>query len=193
MKTSIIDNPNALFWASFNSFEMRLSAKAVMDIAQPGDNMQAVKAWADRVRQQVEADNFTLRPTPEKIRAELAESGGWSNEELKDDEANWLRIIWTAAHNIAEDDAPDCSEPVNDAPSLFSRIVAAGIRYDSHESDLYLPDTPEVRAIMADFPLERGNARPFRSLVDDSPWLDVPFVFMPYWEAKAATNLPAQS
>lgn len=77
--------------------------------------------------------------------------------------------------------------------ALFSRIVSAGIRYDSHESDLYLPDTPEVRAILADFPLERGNARPFRSLVDGSPWLDVPFAFMPYWEAKAATNLPAQS
>lgn len=77
--------------------------------------------------------------------------------------------------------------------SLFSRIIAAGISYDSHESDLYLPDTPEVRAILADFPLEKSNARPFRSLVDGKPWLDVPFAFLPYWEARAQTNLPAQS
>lgn len=77
--------------------------------------------------------------------------------------------------------------------TLFSRIVSAGIRYDSHESDLYLPDTPEVRAILADFPLESSNAKPFRSLVDGRQWLDVPFAFMPFWEAKAATNLPAQS
>lgn len=77
--------------------------------------------------------------------------------------------------------------------SLFSRIVQAGIPYDSHESDLYLPDTPEVRAILADFPLERGNATRFRSLVDGTPWLDVPFAFMPYWEERANANLPAQS
>lgn len=78
-------------------------------------------------------------------------------------------------------------------PALFSRIVSAGIAYDSHESDLWLPDTPEVRQIMAGFPLEKSQAVRFRSLVDGRYWLDVPFAYMPYWEEMANSNLPAQS
>ncbi len=112
MKTTLIDNPTGLYWASFNSFELRLPGQAVMDIHQQGDNMPAVKRWAGKIRAQVKADNFTNKPTPAKIRAELAEYGAWDERELKDDAANWLRIVWCAAHNIAEDDAPDCTEPV---------------------------------------------------------------------------------
>jgi len=115
MKTLIPASPDALFWASFNAFEMRIPGRAITDIAQPGDNMEAVKRWAPAIRKQVEADGFTLRPTPEKIYQELWESGAWTDDELADDEANWLRIVWTAAHNIADDDAPDCSEPVRKA------------------------------------------------------------------------------
>ena len=112
MKTALTDNPAALYWASFNRFEMRLPAQAVTDIHQSGDNMPAVAHWAPLVREQVSRDGFRNCPTPEKIRAELAEYGAWDSFELEDDAANWLRIVWCAAHNIAEDDAPDCSEPL---------------------------------------------------------------------------------
>ena len=112
MKAIITENPAALFWASFNSFEMRLPAQAVAEIAQSGSNDAAVAHWAPIVAAQVEADNFRNRPTPDKIRAELAEYGAWDERELEDDAANWHRIVWCAAHNIAEDDAPDCSEPL---------------------------------------------------------------------------------
>ena len=111
MKTDILDNPGSLYWASFNRFELRISGEAVCAIAQPGPTYPAVAEYAPRVRAQMEADNFHNRPTPENIRDELAEYGAWSAEELADDDANWLRLVWCAACNIAEDDAPDCSEP----------------------------------------------------------------------------------
>lgn len=78
-------------------------------------------------------------------------------------------------------------------PSLFSAIVAAGIPYDSHESDLYIPDTPAASAVLALWPLEASNARPFSSEIDGKPWLDIPFAFLPYWEARARTATRPQS
>ena len=37
--------------------------------------------------------------------------------------------------------------------SLFEAVQAAGIEHDHHETDLYLPSTPEARALLACFPL----------------------------------------
>lgn len=113
MKNAILDNPAGLYWASFNRFELLIPGQAVLDICHSGDNGPAVDEWADKIRAQMEADNFTNRPTPEKIRAELAEFGAWDDAELADNAANWRRLVWSAAWNIAEDEAPDCSEPVN--------------------------------------------------------------------------------
>lgn len=111
MKTNTL-GATALYWASFNRFQFRLPGEAVEDIAQPGDNMPAVEAWQGQIREQVAIDGFPNKPTPELIRAELDEHGAWDDEELADDEANWRRIVWIAAHDISEEDAPDCSAPV---------------------------------------------------------------------------------
>lgn len=110
MKTKI--DSEKLYWASFNRFEMRMPGEAVEDIAQSGTNGEMVAHWAPKVSALCESDGFANRPTPDKIRAELKEYGAWDAEELSDDAANWLRLVWTAAWNIAEDEAPDCSEPV---------------------------------------------------------------------------------
>ena len=112
MKNSIIDSPSALYWASFNRFELRLSGEAVCAIVRPGPAEQDVAHYAPIVRAQMETDNFPNKPTPAEIRAELAEYGAWDDAELADDAANWRRLVWCAACNIAEDDAPDCSEPL---------------------------------------------------------------------------------
>lgn len=111
MKTSLIDNPAGLYWASFNCFELRLPGAAVVEICQSGDNGPAVDEWSAKIAAQVKADNFPNKPTPAKIRAELKGHGAWSEEELADDAANWRRLVWCAAWNINEEDAPDCSEP----------------------------------------------------------------------------------
>lgn len=112
MKTTDL-NPAALYWASFNRFEMRLSGEAALACSHSGQCDDDVTHWAPIVAAQVEADNFPNRPTPDKIRAELAEYGAWDDHELADDEANFRRLVWLAAGNITESDAPDCSEPVS--------------------------------------------------------------------------------
>jgi hypothetical protein len=105
-------NESALYWASFNCFELRLSGACVMDCSHSGPCDSDVAHYAPEVAAQIEADNFPNKPTPDKIRAELKEYGAWDAEELADDEANFARLVWLAAGNIQEEAAPDCSEPV---------------------------------------------------------------------------------
>lgn len=106
-------NSTALYWASFNRFELRLNGAAVADCSHSGQCDSDVAYHAPKVREQMEADNFPNKPTPEKIREELKEYGAWDESQLSDDDANWTRIVWIAACNIAEDESPDCSEPIN--------------------------------------------------------------------------------
>ena len=111
MKTDLL--PSALYWAQFNRFELRLPGAAVNDIARPGSNDEAVALWASKVR-----NEWPERATPDAIRAELKEYGTWDETDLADDAANWERLLWCAAHNIAESDAPDCSPSVDEAKRL---------------------------------------------------------------------------
>lgn len=105
-------NPKALYWASFNRFEMRIPGEAVTDCSHSGRCDDDVSFWAPRIKTQVEKDAFKNAPTPDAIRAELKECGAWDDEELSDDETNWQRIVWLACCNISEDETPDCSKPI---------------------------------------------------------------------------------
>jgi len=68
--------------------------------------------------------------------------------------------------------------------TLYGEIVAAGIKYANHETDLYIPDTPQARAILDRFPVHKANARRFTNRVKGGTWIDVPFAYLPAWEAK---------
>lgn len=105
-------NPDALYWASFNRFELRLPGQCVLDCSHSGPCDDDVMHWAPKIRKQVEADAFRRSPDPESIRAELKEYGAWEPCELESEDDNWLRLVWIAACNIAEGETPDCSEPV---------------------------------------------------------------------------------
>ena len=69
--------------------------------------------------------------------------------------------------------------------SIYNDIKAAGIETDSHYSDLYVPDTPEVRAIIKanGEKVDYHNVVPFTSQIDGERWLDLPFQYAPYWDA----------
>ena len=67
--------------------------------------------------------------------------------------------------------------------SLYGAVIEAGIPHDHHETDLYLPATRGARALLACFPLNDKNAEPFISAIDGTPWLDVPFAYLPGWRA----------
>lgn len=111
MKTSHID-PFALYWASFNRFELRIPGQCVIDCSHSGPCDCDVELWAPRVREQSERDGFKNAPTAESVREELKEYGAWDAEDLADDNANWRRLTWIAACDVAESECADCSEPV---------------------------------------------------------------------------------
>jgi hypothetical protein len=67
-------------------------------------------------------------------------------------------------------------------PSLYQELIAAGIPTDSHESDLYVLNTPVARGLIAKHG-KRGVVG-FNSKVDGKRWLDVPFAYDPFWERK---------
>jgi hypothetical protein len=105
-------NPESLYWATFNRFELRLPGRCVMDCSHSGPCDADVAYWLPKVRAQVASDAFANAPTLDSIRAELKEYGAWDADELADDDQNWARLVWIAAGNIADSGAPDCSAPV---------------------------------------------------------------------------------
>lgn len=68
-----------------------------------------------------------------------------------------------------------------DEKSLYDECVEAGFDLDNHESDLYIKDCQAARTLLN----QRGQKfERFLSAVDGSMWLDVPFVYQPFWDAK---------
>jgi hypothetical protein len=66
--------------------------------------------------------------------------------------------------------------------TLYEEIKAAGIETDSHESDLYVLATAEAFVI-----LRKHKPVNFTRFVgnDGRNWLDVPFMYSPWWEHKS--------
>ena len=67
------------------------------------------------------------------------------------------------------------------SPMLYEDLVALGIPLDHHESDLYVLDVPEARDV-----IRRHGRRftPFQSKREGLTWLEVPFAFDPWWDAR---------
>lgn len=76
--------------------------------------------------------------------------------------------------------------------TLYEEIKSAGIEIDSHESDLYVPDSPAVREILDRYPLSKSNARRFANRRPPNIgqiWIDIPFAYLPFWDRKAQVPL----
>jgi hypothetical protein len=70
-----------------------------------------------------------------------------------------------------------------DAMHIYDELKAAGVPLDSHATDLYAKVTPESAAIVARYEF-RGSVRQFTSQIDGAQWYDIPFAYLPAWEAK---------
>ncbi len=96
------------------------------------------------------------------------------------------------AEQIAQRDVevPATHEPHQHGPDLgidlYTDLVGAGIKVDSHASDLYVPVTPESKAILEKYPLKQANATVFNSAIDGVRTYDVPFAYSPFWEKGSA-------
>ena len=64
---------------------------------------------------------------------------------------------------------------------FFTVIEERDIPYANHESDLYVPQTDETNALIKLYDL-RGVTQ-FRNQVDGEWWYDIPFGYLPWWEA----------
>jgi hypothetical protein len=62
---------------------------------------------------------------------------------------------------------------------LYDEMLAAGLVVDNHESDLYVLDTPEARAIIARYQVYTYSF--FRSRIDGRALIDIPFYYAPFW------------
>ena len=70
--------------------------------------------------------------------------------------------------------------------SIYTEMQQAGIQTDYHESDLYVIDCPESRAILANhaLKLDHWNVKQFFCEISGEAWLDIPFAYVPFWEGK---------
>jgi len=71
---------------------------------------------------------------------------------------------------------------------LYDEVIRLGIPYDSHESDLYIPVTPETEALIGEYEF-RSNVTRFESegtLLPRGMWFDIPFAYAPWWRRRAA-------
>lgn len=82
--------------AQFERFALSMPLEASRDCSHSGQCDADVEHWAGKIPRPAEI-------TPEALRAELKEYGAWDEQELADDAANWRRLIWSAANNIAEE------------------------------------------------------------------------------------------
>jgi hypothetical protein len=72
--------------------------------------------------------------------------------------------------------------------TLYGDLLRAGVPMDSHESDLYALDTALAREILAKFPESAKLASRFESQLDGEIWWDVPFAYLPWWQARATAD-----
>lgn len=73
---------------------------------------------------------------------------------------------------------------------LYDRLKDAGCELDSHESDLYVKKTPEAVSIINQFQQEKNNYWNLSAFTgnDGEQWLEVPFGYSPWWDAKAGSE-----
>lgn len=72
--------------------------------------------------------------------------------------------------------------------TLYGDLLRAGVPIDSHESDLYFRDCEAGRTILARYPEQARIARKFYSGRDHEPWWDIPFAYLPWWQARAEAD-----
>jgi len=66
---------------------------------------------------------------------------------------------------------------------LYTAAKEAGVEMDHHESDLYLKHGDATTTLLAVHD-QSNTAKLFRSEIDGELWWDVPFMYLPFWEAK---------
>lgn len=73
--------------------------------------------------------------------------------------------------------------------NIVEEMISKGIKISNHESDLYCENTLEAQEIV------KRHGYTFSCFINQAPpnkgksWLDVPFAYIPWWEAKARRTM----
>jgi hypothetical protein len=70
--------------------------------------------------------------------------------------------------------------------TIYEEMKAAGVEIDNHESDMYVPNNETTRKIVEEYEY-KCNVTTFKSAIDGTPWLDIPFSFDPWWDEAEKT------
>ena len=81
----------------YDGFSIHMPRVAVEQCSHRGNCDDGVSRWTSRITRSEYC-------TPEALAAELSETGAWDEEELKDDAANWRRILWLTAGRIQDEE-----------------------------------------------------------------------------------------
>ena len=73
---------------------------------------------------------------------------------------------------------------MKETPPIFDQVVAAGIPHHHHATDLYIPVNRQTTALIAAYAF-KSNVTTFTNQVEGGLWYDIPFAYLPAWEAKA--------
>lgn len=86
-------------YALFDRFELEMTLDQARGASHQGrcDDDVAELVKNPKIRRQLD------KIGPAKIRDELRQYGAWDEQELADDDANRLRVVWCAAGNIVDE------------------------------------------------------------------------------------------
>ena len=62
-------------------------------------------------------------------------------------------------------------------------MIKLGVQHDHHESDLYVPVTPETTKLVNAYEF-KNNVKMFTCAIDKKQWYDIPFAYMPFWKKR---------
>lgn len=107
---------------------------------------------------------------------------------------NQQRLYKAIGAELAQAAAPEGPEPAPyvkvDGERVYDAVKRLGIPHSSHYSDLYLPNTRQVHEILKahGVKINGHTASYFRNQVDGGIWIDLPFAYLPYWDARTFTQ-----
>ena len=99
------------------------------------------------------------------------------------DDPNRFRVILPFNHYRQESESARAFLLRTVRPkTLFAAVKQAGIPYDHHETDLYVPVTLETTVLLSKYPKQKAITTSFHSRLGGKLWYDVPFAYEPAWD-----------
>ena len=71
-----------------------------------------------------------------------------------------------------------------DEQTIFEEVCRAGIPFDNHESDLYIPVNQVTKEIISRYP-ESQPVGTFINQQNGELWYDLAFKFLPFWDKQS--------